>query len=383
MKLGGFSLCRIGGIEIVIDYSWFIIFFLVIYTFPMTYTNIESYFPLSHQQYTTHQYWIMGTVSAVLFFISILIHELAHSFVAIKHGVQVTSIRLLIFGGLAQAASEPKNGRQEFLIALAGPAANIALGMFFLGTSLLCLTDKRMPPTAGIAIGLAWANIFLAMFNLIPGFPLDGGRILRAVLWDHWDDMARATKVVSQIGNGFAIFLIILGILQFLLNQNYVSGLWIIFLGLFMKQSAVGSYQGVMLKRALVGVQVRQIMTENIVSVDWLLSIEELVHSYMYRHQFTHFPVFNRDEFVGMVSLDGVKSISKELWGFKQVRDIMTPLELVACLKPTDDVSDALSRMVSGDIGRMPVVENGQLKGIVSRRDIMNFFKIKSDLGVA
>jgi CBS domain-containing protein len=150
-----------------------------------------------------------------------------------------------------------------------------------------------------------------------------------------------------------------------------------------MKQSAVGSYQGVMLKRALVGVQVRQIMTENIVSVDWLLSIEELVHSYMYRHQFTHFPVFNRDEFVGMVSLDGVKSISKELWGFKQVRDIMTPLELVACLKPTDDVSEALSRMVSGDIGRMPVVENGQLKGIVSRRDIMNFFKIKSDLGVA
>ena len=383
MKLGGFSLCRIGGIEIVIDYSWFVIFFLVIYTFPMTYTNIESLFPLSHQQYTTHQYWIMGTVAAVLFFISILIHELAHSLVAIKHGVQVTSIRLLIFGGLAQAASEPKNGRQEFLIALAGPATNFALGMFFLGISLLCLTDKRMPPTTGIGMGLAWANIFLAMFNLIPGFPLDGGRILRAFLWDHWDDMARATKVVSQIGNGFAIFLIILGILQFLLNQNYVSGLWIIFLGLFMKQSAVGSYQGVMLKRALVGVQVRQIMTENIVSVDWLLSIEELVHSYIYRHQFTHFPVFNRDEFVGMVSLDGVKSISKELWGFKQVRDIMTPLELVACLKPTDDVSEALSRMVSGDIGRMPVVENGQLKGIVSRRDIMNFFKIKSDLGVA
>lgn len=376
-------MCRIGGIEIVIDYSWFVIFFLVIYTFPMTYTNIESLFPLSHQQYTTHQYWIMGTVAAVLFFISILIHELAHSLVAIKHGVQVTSIRLLIFGGLAQAASEPKNGRQEFLIALAGPATNFALGMFFLGISLLCLTDKRMPPTTGIGMGLAWANIFLAMFNLIPGFPLDGGRILRAFLWDHWDDMARATKVVSQIGNGFAIFLIILGILQFLLNQNYVSGLWIIFLGLFMKQSAVGSYQGVMLKRALVGVQVRQIMTENIVSVDWLLSIEELVHSYIYRHQFTHFPVFNRDEFVGMVSLDGVKSISKELWGFKQVRDIMTPLELVACLKPTDDVSEALSRMVSGDIGRMPVVENGQLKGIVSRRDIMNFFKIKSDLGVA
>jgi Zn-dependent protease/predicted transcriptional regulator len=377
MKLSGFSLFRIGGIEIVIDYSWFIIFFLVIYTMS------ESYFPQSHQPYTTHQYWIMGVVTAVLFFISILVHELAHSFVAIKQGVQVTSIRLLIFGGMAQVASEPKNGRQEFLIALAGPATSMALGMFFLGIYSFYAVSNRMTPTAGIAFWLASANILLAVFNMIPGFPLDGGRILRAFLWDHWDDMARATKVVSQLGNAFALFLIILGLLQFLIAQSYVSGLWIVFLGLFMKQSAVGSYQGVLLKRALVGVQVRQIMTESIVSVDWLLSIEELVQNYIYKHQFTHFPVFNRDEFIGMVSLDGVKSISKELWGFKQVRDIMTPLEFVPCLKPTDDASEALSKMVSGDIGRMPVIENGQLIGIVSRRDIMNFFKIKSDLGVA
>jgi CBS domain-containing protein len=138
-----------------------------------------------------------------------------------------------------------------------------------------------------------------------------------------------------------------------------------------------------MLKRALGGVQIRQIMTENIVAVDWLLSIQELVQSYIYKHQFTHFPVFNRDEFIGMVSLDGVKAVSKDLWVFKQVRDIMTPLELVPCLQPTDDAAEALSRMVSGDIGRMPVVEDGRLMGIVTRRDIMNFFKIKSDLGIA
>jgi len=218
---------------------------------------------------------------------------------------------------------------------------------------------------------------------LIPGFPLDGGRILRAFLWDHWDDMARATKIVSQIGNGFAVFLIIFGILQFLVTQSLVSGLWIIFIGLFMKQSAVGNYQGVLLKRALSGVEVRQIMTERIISVDWLLSIEELVQNYIYKHQFTQFPVFSRDDFIGMVSLDGVKGISKDLWGFKQVRDIMTPLESVPCLKPTDDASEALSRMVSGDLGRMPVVENGRLLGIISRHDIMSFFKIKSDLGVA
>ncbi|MBN1568420.1 MAG: site-2 protease family protein [Acidobacteria bacterium] len=368
---------RIGGIEVIIDYSWFIIFFLVVYTMA------EGYFPQTHQNYSAPQYWIMGTVAAVLFFISILIHEVAHSLVAIKQGIRITSIRLLIFGGLAQASSEPKTGRTEFLIALSGPAASMALGMFFLTIYTYFLLTDRMTPAAGVAWCLAWANIILAILNMIPGFPLDGGRILRAFLWDRWGDRERATKIVSQIGSAFALFLIIFGILQFLITESILSGLWLIFVGVFMKQSATGSYQAVMLQRALVGIKVRQIMTENLVTVDWLISISELVERYIYKHQFANYPVFDRDEFVGMVSLEGVKTISKELWGFKQVRDIMTPVELVPCLRPTDDASDALSRMVSEDIGRMPVVENGRLLGIVSRRDIMNFFKVKSDLGVA
>lgn len=377
MQLRGFSLLRIGGVEIVIDYSWFIIFFLVIYTMA------ESYFPQAYQHYTTREYWLMGTIAAVLLFVSVLIHELAHSYVAMKHGIKVTSIRLFIFGGIAQASSEPRTGRHEFLIALAGPATSMALGMFFLAVySYFLLAGQRMP-AAIISESLAFANLVLAFFNMIPGFPLDGGRVLRAILWDRWDDMARATKVVSQLGNGVALFLIVFGILQFLVTQSLISGLWFIFIGLFMKQSAVGSYQAVMLRRALAGVQVRQIMTENLVTVDWLISIDELVRDYIYKHQFTNFPVFNREEFIGMVSLEGVKGISKDLWNFKQVRDIMTPVELVPCLKPDDDVTEALAKMVSSDIGRMPVVENGKLMGIVSRRDIMNLFKIKSDLGVA
>jgi Zn-dependent protease len=377
MKLRGFSLLHIGGIEIMIDYSWFIIFFLVMYTMA------ELYFPQSHQHYSVAQYWIMGAVSALLFFLSVLIHELAHSFVALKYGIKVHSIRLLIFGGLAQVASEPKTGRHEFLIALSGPAASMALGMFFLAVYSFVLFGGSPTPASAIAGWLAFANVVLAFFNMIPGFPLDGGRILRAILWDRWDDVTRATKVVSQLGNGFALFLIIFGILQFLVTQSLISGLWFIFIGLFMKQSAVGSYQAVMMQRTLAGVQVRQIMTENVVSVDWLIPIDELVQNYIYKHQFTNFPVFNRDEFVGMVSLEGVKTIAKELWGFKQVRDIMTPVELVPCLSPADDATEALSKMVSGDIGRMPVVENGRLVGIVSRRDILNLFRIKSDLGVA
>jgi Zn-dependent protease/CBS domain-containing protein len=375
MKLSGFNLFRIGGIDIIVDYSWFIILFLVIYTMA------DSFFPQMNQHYSAPQYWMMGTIAAVLMFVTILIHELAHSFVAIKHGIKITSIRLLIFGGLSQAASEPKSGRQEFLIALAGPVASMILGGFFLCTYFV--TKSISAPVSGIAGCLALANILLAILNLMPGFPLDGGRILRAFLWDHWNDMTRATKVVSQIGNAFALFLIILGILLFLLTQSIISGLWLIFLGLFMKQSAVGSFQAVMMKRALSGMQVHQIMTVNVITADWLLPVDQLVQDYIYKHQFTNFPVFNRDELVGMVSLEGVKTIAKELWGFKQVRDIMTPMEQVICSRPIEDVSEALSRMMISGIGCMLVVENGHLMGIVSRSDILNLFKIKSDLGVA
>ncbi len=377
MQVRGINLLRVWGIQIVIDYSWFIVFFLVIYSMA------EIYFPQAHGQFTKTQYWLMGFVAAVLLFVSVLLHELAHSFVALKQGIQVTSIRLFIFGGVAQIVSEPRSGRHEFLIALAGPAASMVLGVLFGVISVLGTVTGRFQGVAAIAWYLAMSNVILALFNMIPGFPLDGGRILRAILWDRWNDTARATKVVSQIGNAFALFLIVLGVLQFFITQSMISGLWLIFIGLFMKHSAVGNYQAVIVREALAGVKVSQIMTENVISVDWLTSLEDLVRDYIYRYQFTHFPVFNREELLGMVSLAQVKDITKELWAFKQVRDIMTPIDEVPSLKPTDDATEALSRMVSTDVGRMPVIENGRLVGIVSRRDIMSLFKIKSDLGLA
>ena len=378
MKLRGLSLLRVGGIQIIIDYSWFVIFFLVIYS--MT----EVYFLHTQGRYSTPEYWIMGLVAATLLFVSVLVHELAHSFVALRHGVEVVSIRLFIFGGVAQIASEPKSGRHEFLIALAGPVASMILACFFGGIYYLVSLLWSASSALGVIAGyLALANAGLALFNLIPGFPLDGGRILRAILWDRWNDTGRATKVVSQIGNAFALLLIALGVAQFLLAKELISGLWFIFIGLFMKQSALGSYQAVVVREALAGVKVRQIMTENVVAVDWLASLEELVRDYIYKHQFTHFPVFNRDELLGMVSLAQVKDVPKDLWSFKQVRDIMAPIDEVPSLKPNDDATEALSRMVSDDLGRMPVIEDGRLVGIVSRRDILNLFKIKSDLGLA
>jgi len=375
MDFRGFSLLRVRGIQIIIDYSWFIIFFLVMYTMA------EGYFPRTQRDFSTGQYWVMGFVTAVLLFASVLAHEMAHSLVAIRQGIEVKSIRLFIFGGVAQIASEPKSGRHEFLIALAGPATSMALAVMFGTVYFMVVLAGGSGAVASVLAYLAFANVILAIFNMIPGFPLDGGRILRAILWDRWNSLGRATKIVSRTGNALALFLIVLGVLQFFFSQNIISGLWFIFIGLFMKQAAYGSYQAVLIRESLSGTPIRQIMTENVVAVDWLLSVDELVRDYIYRHQFTHFPVFDREEIVGMVSLQQVKELSRELWAFKQVRDIMTPIEEVPQLRPADDATDALHRMVSEDLGRMPVLEDGRLVGIVSRRDIMTLFKIKSDLG--
>jgi CBS domain-containing protein len=277
---------------------------------------------------------------------------------------------------------EPQTGRHEFVITFAGWVVNMALACFALMVYSYFWLKQLTTPVAGIAACLIVANGTLAVIHMIPGFPLDGGRVLRAILWDRWGDRARATKVVSRVGNALALFFIIFGILLLPVIQSLFSILLVI-IGLFMKMAAVGNYQSILQRQALAGVPVRQVMTDDVVSVDWLLSVEELVQDYVYKYKFTHFPVFNRDEFMGMVSLDKVKPVARELWTFKQVRDIITPIENIPCARPTDDAIEVLNRMVSGDIGCMPVIENGKLVGIVSRSDIVNLFKIKSDLGTA
>ena len=375
MKTRGFRICRIGGIDIVIDYSWIVIFVL------LTYSMAETIFPEAHEGYSRLWYWMMGAAASALTFISILIHELAHSWVSIKRGIKIIKVRLFIFGGMAETESDPKDGRDEFLIALAGPAASILTGVFFAFVYISIMAYINPIPT--IIQWAALANLALAFFNLAPGFPLDGGRILRAFLWDHWNDMARATRMVGRIGDALAIFLIVFGILQMLFFRNFLAGIWFVCIGFFMKQASGGAIQTVAAttkQERTPLITVGQIMKKNPVTVDWLVTINQFAEEYLYKYFFTEFPVVNRDEFIGMVTIAEVRTVTAKLRDFKQIRDIMIPLEQISGLRPEEDADSAFQRMLETDAECMPVIEEGRLAGIILRRDVINYSQIKTSL---
>ncbi|MDR0310321.1 MAG: site-2 protease family protein [Acidobacteriota bacterium] len=376
MNAKGIRVCRIGGVDVIIDYSWVIIFFL------LTYSMAETVFPEAHKDYGRLWCWLMGIAASALVFVSILVHELAHSWVSIKRGINVTSVRLFIFGGMAETASEPKDGRDEFLIALAGPAANVLLGVLF--SFVFISTMEHMSPVTTIVQWAVVTNMALAFFNLTPGFPLDGGRVLRAFLWDQWNDMARATQVVSRIGDVLAVFMIGFGLLLMIFYKSLLAGIWFICIGFLMKRASGGALQTATAAKTKheqpPRVTVRQIMKKNPVAVDWLVPVNQFVDDYLYRYFFTEFPVLNRDEFVGIVSLADVSGVAAKLRDFKQVRDIMIPVEQLVAPGPEDDADSVFERMLETDAEFMPVIEEGRLAGIILRRDIANYGQIKISL---
>ncbi len=374
MKISGFSLFRINGSEIVIDVIWLVMFFLIT-------LFAENTFAQMYPEQASILHWTLGGIVSALVFVSVLIHELAHAFVSAKFGNRIERIRLHIFG--CPVVPESRSARQEFVVTIAGWAANIALGSFCLGLYSYFWFQQSEHFIRGVAAFLASANFLLAAVHMIPGFPLDGGRILRAILWDRWNDVARSTRIVSQISNGLGLFFIIFGILQVFVTQSLIPALVFVVIGIYIKVSAVVQFKTVVEKRVLADTRIRQVMSPDVVTVDWLISVEELVHAYMYKYRHTYIPACNREETVGMISLDAVKSVSKDLWTFKQVRDIMVPIEDVPCAKPEEDASDILKRMESEKIACMPVMENGRLIGIVTRNDIVKMFRIKSELGIA
>ncbi len=361
------------GIDIYIHYSWFIILALV------TYSLAFSYFPAQLPGQTKSTYWLMGGVSALLLFASVLLHELAHSVVAREGKLKVDKIVLFLFGGVSQIAEEPKSAKEEFKMAFAGPLISFILAGIFGIIWVFIMLPLRHQVLSSIFSYLAIINLILGVFNLLPGFPLDGGRILRAYWWNKTKDLHRATLLATNAGKGLSILMILLGAFQIFAGY-LIGGVWLIFIGFFLRQAAEAGYQRVMVQDLLSGVKVKELMSQNPVCVSPEMSVSQVVEEYFMRYRYTSFPVCQSGQVLGIITLQSVKEIPRENWKDETIRDSFTPVSPEHILHPEDETIEALRKIITSDLGRLPVVENNRIVGILSRKDVMNLLVIKTDL---
>jgi Zn-dependent protease/CBS domain-containing protein len=368
----GISLFKVAGIRINIDYSWFIIFGLVLFALS------AGYLPRTFPGQPTQTYWVAGLFATLLFFSSVMLHELAHSLVAIRQGIDIPEITLFIFGGVSRLSQEPTDPKTEFKIAVVGPLTSFALAAAF-GVLRVFLQGFE-PSLMVVVIGyLAWINLALGIFNLIPGFPLDGGRLLRAFLWWRTGSLTRATKVASDFGKGFAVAIMILGGLQIFAGA-LVNGLWFIFIGMFLRGMSVQGYEELVIRKALEGVHVEEVMVREVVSVPPDLTVSQLIHDYFLHYAFRGFPVVENGRVLGVVSVAAVRQLPREVYDNRQVADIMTPLQDDLLIDAQASLADALVKMSRQEQDRLLVLKGEKLAGLVTKTGLLRFVQIKQVL---
>ncbi|HSV31833.1 MAG TPA: site-2 protease family protein [Atribacteraceae bacterium] len=367
------TLFSLFGFAIRIDLSWIIILFLVIWSLGM------GVFPNYFEGLPTAVYWWMGVIGALGLFFSIISHELSHSLVARKFGLVIKGITLFIFGGVAEMEEEPPSARAEFYMALAGPVSSLILGMFFYGLFLIGGRIEWPRPVLGILWYLGTINFVLAGFNLIPAFPLDGGRILRSALWSWKGSLTWATRVSSRTGTYFGIFLIALGILNFL-RGALISGIWLFLIGMFIQNASQSSLQRTLMTKALEGEKVRRFMKPDPMTVPSNLTIAEFVEDYVYRYHYKMFPVVDQDKLIGCANTRDIKELPREKWSEHELKDLIKNCSLDNTISPEADATQALSRISKSGNSRLLVVEDGKLVGVITLKDLLNFFSLKMEL---
>jgi len=369
------ELIKIFDIPIKLDLSWFIILAFI------TWTLAAGYFPAKYPELDKFTYLIMGLFSALLLFVSVLLHELSHALVARRHNIPIRGITLFIFGGIAEMDQEPPTARSEILMAAAGPFCSGVLAFLFFIVGNFFTNFLPYAPIIGVIKYCVFINMAIMVFNLVPGFPLDGGRILRAVLWNYTGDMKKATQTTSKIGSSMGVFLIIFGFFQ-IFTGNFIGGLWLALIGIFIKSAADAGYQQMLSGNILEGIKVSEIMTRDLITVDNSIPLDRLVDDYFLKHRFNSYPVVSEGKFHGMVSIHDVKQIPREEWRDVNVGKIFDARIIGFCVHPGDDATNAMSKMAKNGLGRVPVLDNEKLVGIVSHRDIMHIIKHKVDLKV-
>jgi Zn-dependent protease/CBS domain-containing protein len=361
------------GFEVRIDLSWIIIAGLI------TWSLASGLFPYLYPGLNRETYWFMGGVGALGLFASIVCHEYCHSLVARNFGMPMKGITLFIFGGVAEMGDEPPTARAEFWMAVVGPVSSLLIAGVFYLIYLGGASAGWSVAVLGVLRYLAWINALLAVFNLIPAFPLDGGRILRSILWGAKANLRWATRISSGIGSGFGIFLIILGVLE-VLRGNFIGGMWWFLIGLFLKGAAQSSYQQLVVRKALEGERVRRFMNDHPVTVPASATVADLVEDYIYKHHFKMFPVMEGDNLVGCITTREVKGVPREEWGRDTVGHLAAKCSDENTIAPDADATKALARMNQTGVSRLLVVDHGRLVGLVTLKDLLAFLSLKVEL---
>ena len=370
---GALRIIKIAGIDIYIHVSWLII--LVFLTFSLA----TGWFPSSYPGYSPSTYFILSFISALLLFVSVLLHELAHSFVARARGLPVHNIVLFIFGGVSNIEQEPQTPGTEFTMAFVGPLVSLLLGALSFG--LLALVRGSHSPIEPILSYLAVTNILLGIFNLLPGFPLDGGRVLRSIIWKVTGNVQTATNIATFVGQVFAYLFIVVGIFQFF-GGNGFGGLIIIFTGWFLLQAAQTARTQSTLDTAFRGVTVGQVMNPNTMTVPANISLQRLVDEYFLPQGLRSALVMQVDQLAGLITLSDIRHVPREQWPQTPVGLVMIPAERLHTVTPQQNLKDALPLMNGQDVNQLPVVQDGKLVGVLTRDAIIRSLEVRRSLGL-
>jgi len=370
MNRSTIPLGRIFGIPIGLDYSWFLIFAL------LTWTLATSYYPTEFGNWPVAQYWIVGAITAILMFVSVLLHELGHSVVAMRYKIPVSSITLFIFGGVAQIGAEPPSAIAEFWIAIAGPLVSFILALLF---RLLQPLAGAFAPLLALAEYLAYINGTLALFNVIPGFPLDGGRVFRAIVWGVTHNLRKATLVAAIVGRFIAYLFILLGVWQ-IFTGNLGNGIWIAFIGWFLENAASAQVRQQTVHDLLAGHHVSDAMRRDCTTVSPDASLEQLVNEHILGSGRRCLVVQQNDRVAGLLTLHDVKKIPRSEWPTTSAAQVMTPVEQMKWIQPDAELVDALGEMDRNGVNQLPVMVDKQIQGVLGRDDVISMLRTLSEL---
>ena len=364
-----FRLFRIAGIDIGVHYSWFFIFLLV------TWSLAAGYFPQKYPNGEMTAYWIMGALTAVLLFVSVLIHEMAHSMVARAKGMQVNSITLFLLGGVSNLQEEPKQPGAEFFMAIVGPLTSLVLAVIFWGLSRILNPGSISGALAGY---LAQINLILAIFNLLPGFPLDGGRVLRSIIWASTGSLSKATNAAALVGRFIGWGLITYGVILALTGYVF-NGLWLAFIGWFLSSTADANRRDVTLREHFSNIKVKEVMAASVETITPDTSVEQVVTGILHRKYDRGIPVCQDGRLLGIITMTDIKELPKDKWATTPVERVMTRGPLYA-VTPEDSVNTALTLLAEHDINQVIINQQEQCAGILKRADIINYLQLSREL---